>query len=359
MNPDKNIKDILKKSGVDALLITNVANISWLTSFYGFSTLEREAFVLLTKNKKLVITDGRYAEAAGKIKGFDLAGRTTTRSVSQILEELSQKYKLTKIGFEEENLSFLEHKVLSRKIKGVKLVSTGKYLAHLRILKNENEIQAIKSACKITDAAFTHILRYLKPGVTEKEIALELEFFIKKKGGELSFPSIVAFGANSSVPHHSTGNKRLVLKDKFILLDFGVKKDQYCSDMSRTVFIGKVDEKLIKMYQTVLDSQQKAIEKIAVGKRAGEIDQVAREYIIGQGYPSIPHSLGHGVGLEVHESPTLAPKSRDLLKPGMVFTIEPGIYIPGLGGVRIEDDILLTKSGPQILTRSSKAIIEI
>ncbi len=352
------MKNFLKEKRLDGFLISNIYNISYLTDFYGFSKDEREAYILITKNKNFIITDGRYKEAVLKnIPHFTLCLRSPGETVSEIIKELVLKYKIKKIGFEENSLTVFEFKSFSKKVQGVKFVPAE--IKSLRVIKNENEIRYIKKACKIGDLAYSGILEKLRIGVTEKEIATELEFFIKKNRGELSFPSIVAFGKNSSMPHHQTGDKKLTRGDKFILLDFGVKFNNYCSDMTRTVFIGKVTPEIRKMYQTVLDAQKKAIEKLKTGIKASNVDKTARNYITECGFPTIPHSLGHGVGLEVHESPRLAPKSKDILKENMVFTIEPGIYIPNFGGVRIEDVVLLTKTGAKLLTHSPKGMIEV
>ncbi|MDP3733126.1 MAG: M24 family metallopeptidase, partial [Candidatus Daviesbacteria bacterium] len=211
------------------------------------------------------------------------------------------------------------------------------------------------------DLAFDFILKKIQSGITEKEIAKELENFIKYKGAVISFPSIVAFGKNSSVPHHQTGDKRLTINDKLILLDFGVKINGYCSDMTRTIFFGKPSGKQRKIYETVLEAQKRAVDfvnkQIKNGKiiKAKEVDQVAREYIKSKGFFDIPHSLGHGIGLEVHEHPNLSPKSKDILKEGMVFSIEPGIYIQGEGGVRIEDLFVLEKG---VLRKLTCAFVE-
>ena len=189
-----------------------------------------------------------------------------------------------------------------------------------------------------------------------------MEYFIKKHGAELSFPSIVAFGKNSSVPHHQTGNTKLTERIKLILLDFGVKYENYCSDMTRTIFFGKPSEKQKKIFEVVLEAQQKAANflgsAIKFGKKvsASEVDKAARDYIISKGYLTIPHSLGHGIGLEVHEHPSLSPRSKDTLKEGMVFSIEPGIYLPNFGGVRVEDLFVIQKNTLNQLTLSSKKL---
>lgn len=253
------------------------------------------------------------------------------------------------------------------------------------MIKKPEEIQAIEKACQLGDKTFNYILKKIKPGVTEKQLAFEIKFFIKKHGGGTSFRPIVAFGANSSIPHHKTSNKQLATRE-LVLLDFGVKLNNYCSDMTRVVFFGKATNKQKHIYETVLQAQKVAIEHLGRWQaerktprgwptrpersrrdglprggtiEAKEVDKVARDYIINAGFPTMPHGLGHGVGLKVHEPPRLSPKSKNVLKPGMVFSIEPGIYLPGKFGIRIEDLVALTPSGLQILTQAPKEIIEL
>ena len=278
------------------------------------------------------------------------------------------------MGIEEDELTITEHKLLKKHFKKTKHFDIK---AH-RSIKTPEEIKKIEKAAKLGDLAFKYILKKIKTGITEKQLAYELEMFIKQNGAELSFPSIVAFGKNSSIPHHQTGDSILGEKNgQFILLDFGVKYQNYCSDMTRTIFFGNPTEKQEKIYKTVLTAQQKVIDFInsATGSgkivKASEVDNIARDYIISKGYPTIPHSLGHGIGLEVHEHPSLSPKSKEFLKEGMVFSIEPGIYLKGFGGVRIEDLFCISKTVPsetkglyvleekglKQLTKSSKEII--
>jgi len=231
-----------------------------------------------------------------------------------------------------------------------------------KAVKSPNEISKIESACMLGDKTFSYIMKKIHLGITEKEVALEINSFIKKSGGKPSFPTIVAFGKNSVNIHNVPTNNKLT-KNQFILLDFGVKINDYCSDMTRTIFSGKPTTKQKKMYQTVLKAQLKAIQQLnnLVIKqfeiKAFEIDKIARDHIISKGYPSIPHSLGHGIGKRVHESFRISPKSKNYLKKRMVFSIEPGIYLPDFGGVRIEDLVVLEKTGPRLLTHSPKNII--
>lgn len=232
-------------------------------------------------------------------------------------------------------------------------------------IKNMQEISAIEKACKLGEKLFDYVLAKIKPNVSEKQVVTEIMNFIKENNTRVSFRPIVAFGKNSFEPHHKPNETKLK-KGDLILLDFGVKVDNYCSDMTRTVFMGKTTLEQKKIYQTVLIAQQKTIEFLnkyysknvnsILGKH---VDKIAREYIIKSGYPPMPHGLGHGIGRKIHEPPKLSSRSKHVLRPGMVFSLEPGIYISGFGGVRIEDLVVLEKNGPKILTHFSKEIIEL
>jgi len=361
----KKLKDQLKKEKLDAVFISSVSNISYLTGYTNFSKDEREAYILVGNNFQYIITDGRYSEAIKKeVSHLKLYERGFENSTEDLLKSLKGKIKT--LGIEEDNLTVAEHKAIKKHFKNLKHFE----VSNLRSIKEKWEIQKIKKACELGDKTFKFILGKIKVGVTEKQVAQELEKFIEENGAEFSFPPIVAFGKNSSIPHHQTSNKRLTINDKLILLDFGVRWENYCSDMTRTIFFGKPDSKQKKIYEAVLKTQQEAVKfiefSIKAGKqlKASDVDKVARDYIISKGYPSIPHSLGHGVGLEVHEHPHLSPKSKEVLKEGMVFSIEPGIYlpagrygIPDFGGVRIEDLFILQKDGLKQITNSPKNLI--
>ena len=225
-------------------------------------------------------------------------------------------------------------------------------------IKSSREIVLIEKACKLGDLTFSYVLKKIKTGITEKQISLEIQRFIRKNNAKLSFRPIVAFGKNSSEPHHKANNTKLQ-KGNIVKLDLGVKLNGYCSDMTRTVFIGKTSNKQKRVYQTVLKAQQKGIDYVKTNCKTFDVDKLVRNYIIEKGFPSIPHTLGHGIGKKTHEYFRLGPKSKMILKDGMTFTIEPGIYIKGFGGVRIEDTIVLEKKGARLLTHSPKNIIEL
>lgn len=345
--------------GLDAILISSIPNIIYLTNYSGFSKEEREAYLFITKDSQYILTDGRYSEAVKTlIPDFKLIEISSKTSATQTLKKLVKQHKIKKIGFEGHNINHLEHKKLTQTVGKMSHV----VLHSLRIIKNPDEISKIEKACKLGDKTFNYILKEIKLGISEKELAIKIEIFIKENLADISFPPIVAFGKNSALPHHVPTTYKLQ-PNSIVLLDFGVKLNNYCSDMTRTIFFCKAPAEFKKTYNTVLESQKLAIDSIsrchAEFISTSQIDKVARDYIISKGYPTIPHSLGHGIGLEVHEAPSLSPKSKDILKEGMVFSIEPGIYIPNFGGVRIEDLVVLEKSGPRLLTHSPKTLIEL
>lgn len=379
------VQTLLKEKSLDAILISSVPNIIYLTNYAGFSIHEREAYLLIAKTRNYLFTDGRYITAVKDLPDCTVIEIAVNNSLTTILKNIVKKDRLRVVGFEGNNITVNECKLLKKCFP--KFFPT--HLRDLRLIKQQDEIIAIKNACALGDKTFDYILGEIKPGLSEKDIALLIEIFIKKNGGDLSFPSIVAFGKNSSVPHHQTSNQCLASSGQFVLLDFGVKLNNYCSDMTRTVFMGSADAESIKIYQVVFDAQQKVIEYLSKHLRGGrvlntskrktpgrwrsndfdsfqvegikakEIDKVARDYIFSQGYPTIPHSLGHGTGIEVHEAPAISLNSKDMIKPGMVFSIEPGIYLPNNIGVRIEDLFAIEKNTLLPLTNAPKELIEL
>jgi Xaa-Pro aminopeptidase len=231
----------------------------------------------------------------------------------------------------------------------------------MRMIKDEEEIKFIKKACEITDLGFNYILNFIKEGVRECEISLELEYFLKKNFNiqKLAFPVIVAGGSNSAIPHYPTGDYKIRYGD-CILIDFGVIFSNYCSDLTRTVFLGKIDSEKKKIYYLVKDSQKIAIEKIREGERCKNVEKVVREYFKEKGFNKyFIHNLGHGLGRQVHEFPSISSKDKTILNSGMVFTIEPGLYFPGKYGIRIEDVVLINKKEVELITKSEKNILVI
>lgn len=351
----ESIREKLEKEKLDAVLISAVSNITYLTGYAAFSKEEREAYLLIGEDFQYIITDGRYTIAIKEnIPHFELFERSHQNPTEELFKRVKDKVKT--LGIEEDNLTVIEHKEIKKHFKKFK------HFKIERSIKTKDEIKKIEKACQIGDLAFEYILKQITEGISEKEVINKLEDFIKRQRAEFSFPAIVAFGVNSAVPHHQTGDKRLTINDILILMDFGVKFEDYCSDMTRSVVFGKASQKQKNIYGTVLMAQQKAVEFIEKSIKSGkeikvsDVDKEAREYIVSQNFPSIPHSLGHGIGLEVHEAPHIAPKSMEVLKEGMVFSIEPGIYIEGFGGVRIEDLFVYSEERLRQLTASSKIL---
>jgi len=366
MNPQlKKLQKLLQVENLDAVLISSLPNITYLTNFFGFSTEDRDAYLLITKTTSYIFTHGIYKEAVEKqVKNFDLIPITRENPIGAALKKIVTDEKVKKIGFESFDLKINEYERLTKHIDK-KILTPTNIIHNLRIIKSSDEIQAIKKACELGDKTFSHILKNIKATMTEKELAFEIEFFIKKQGADISFPPVVAFGANASQPHHVATDIKLK-NNTLVLVDFGVKLNNYCSDMTRTFFFGKATEEQKKVYQIVLESQQKAINYIISSFqnaksliKATEVDHSARQHIMDQDFPSMPHSLGHGIGLEVHELPRLTMVSEDILKPGMVFSIEPGIYLPDEFGVRIEDLYAIENKMLVQLTNAPKRLTEI
>ncbi|HEX8931878.1 MAG TPA: aminopeptidase P family protein [Patescibacteria group bacterium] len=355
------LREIMIQDSLDAILISSLPNIIYLTNFAHFSDLEREAYLLITKNSQYIFTDARYSHAVKtQLKNFQLLEISIQKSFIQHLKQLIHDQKIKKMGLEENNLTVAEHKKIISVFKNSLHIN----LRDLRIKKNPWEIKHLKKSCQIGDQAFTYICKQIKLGMTEKELVFKLETFIRQQGADIAFPTIVAFGKNAAIPHHKSGNEKLTANN-FILLDFGVKYENCCSDMTRTIFFGKATNEQKKVYETVLTAQEKAMQqysnlaKQSKPVKAANIDKAARDYIISKGYPSIPHSLGHGIGLQVHEAPSLSPGSKDILANGMVFSIEPGIYLNDNFGIRIEDLFAIENNKLIRLTKSPRDLIQI
>src|SRR5258708_7761848 len=359
INRLRKINSLLQEKNLDAILISSVPNIFYLTDFSNFSSEEREAYVLITKDKQYVFTDGRYIDAVKKeVQNFLFHEITAQTPFIKHLTTIVKQTNIKTIGFEETNITYWEYKRLAE----TKCTLVPVEISTIRSQKEPDEIIKIRAACQLGDETFRYMLSKVEPDVTEKALQTEIELFIKQHGADISFKPIVAFGENAAIPHHQSGNRKLRQGD-CVLFDLGAKVNNYCSDMSRTVFFGKPTSEQKKVYQTVLESQKRAIDSLSKDGSssrsvlAKNVDAISRNYITSQNYPTIPHSLGHGTGIEVHESPHVSPAAKDTLKENMVFSIEPGIYLPNFMGVRIEDLVLLTKTGVEILTLSPKELI--
>ncbi|WP_282244170.1 Xaa-Pro peptidase family protein [Psychrobacillus sp. NEAU-3TGS] len=345
------LRTALEEKGIDALLITNGYNRRYMTGFTGTAGV-----AIVSKNDAVFITDFRYTEqAASQIKDFRIVKHEKT-----LIEEVAKQVAemgIQSLGFEKEDLTYSSFELYKQAVKA-DLVPLSGLVEKIRLIKTDEEISIIKAACRIADEAYEHIVTYIKPGMTELQVSNELEFFMRKRGAtSSSFDTIVASGVRSALPHGVASDK-VIEVGNFVTLDFGAIYNGYISDTTRTVAVGEPSEQLKEIYQIVLDSQLLALEKVKPGMTGKEADAIARDYIASKGYgEAFGHSLGHGIGLEVHEGPGLSFRSDIVLEPGMVITIEPGIYLPNIGGVRIEDDALVTENGLEKLTHSTKELL--
>lgn len=357
-NRIKKLRKFIYEKKLDSILITNPINLIYYSGFMPLDISDREAFVLITNRNCYILTSKLYAdEVKDYVKDFILKETSTLNTSSQVMNKILKEEGLKTVGFEENNLKYSEYIHFKETLK---LIPTN--INHLRVEKDHDEMDSLAKACRIGDAAYEFILGKIKPGITEEDLAFQLEIFMREQHSTPSFPSIVAFGKNAAIPHHVTGKEKLI-KNNFVLLDFGVKVNNYCSDMTRTVFLGKPTDREKKIYYAVLEAQQYSIEylrnKYSSDKnviKASDVDRIARNHILEQGFHSFPHSLGHGIGLQVHEAPSISPNSFNMLGNGMVFSIEPGIYILNETGVRIEDLVALEKNEVKLLTNASKKL---
>lgn len=317
--------------------------------------------VLIGLSEVLMFADFRYFEEAQRsvpdcITVIQPSGRLIS---GELADRLSGFGKL-RIGYEEARLVCAEYDALSSALPNAELVAAGEVLAEPRRIKQSSELEKIKQAQKITDDAFSHILTVLSPDMTELDVAAELEYFMKRAGAEdKSFETIAVSGKNSSSPHKTPENRKL--ERGFLTMDFGAVVEGYRSDMTRTVVLGCADDEMRRLYGTVLEAQRAVLDVIGVGKRNCEMDRIARDIIDGAGYAgAFGHSLGHGVGLEIHEAPNLSQRDDgQILKAGNVVTVEPGIYVAGRFGCRIEDMVIITEDGAEDITTSPKELIEL
>src|SRR6185437_2052349 len=357
------LRKLMAEEKLYSVLISSLSNITYLSDFSGFTTEDRDAYLLITQKKQFIFTHPIYREVAEKdFKDFTLVEMRRNNPFSLALKNIIEKEKISSMGFEAFDLKVSDYERITKEINK-KILKSVNLLGEIRVFKNSEEIQAIKKACQLGDKTFEFICKQIKLGITEIELALEIEYFIRKHGAGISFDPIVAFGPNASQPHHIPDRTKLK-KNSFVLLDFGTKLNSYCSDMTRTVFFGKANTNQRKLYDAVLNAQKTSVEYLKKELKqnnsvlASKIDQVGRDYLTSLSISPFNHS-SHGIGLNVHERPHLFPSSNDTMKNGMVFSIEPGTYEPGNHGIRIED-IFAIEDGKLIqLTKSSSNFIEI
>ncbi len=344
----------LIKENIDAVWIGNIVNIRYLTGFTGST-----ADLLLLREEGYILVDSRYWEQASlEVKGVEPVLVNEDVNIYTFLKELKERNKLRSIGFESNYVSYNTWQKLREILDNVELVPLENWVEELRMIKEEEEIKKIEKALRIAERAFEKLLEMIKPGVSEKDLAVELEYQMAKLGSEkIAFETIVASGERGALPHGKASNKK-VKHGEFIVFDFGSVYEGYHSDITRTIFLGEPREEEILIYNIVLEAQKRVEEIIGEGLECSFVDRVARDIISENGLGNyFGHGLGHGVGLEIHELPRLSPKSNIILKEGMVVTVEPGVYIPGKFGIRIEDLVVVGKKGSKILNKLTNDLI--
>ena len=346
----------IEKLGFDGAILLDEVSQRWATGFY-----ITDGIVFVNAKETLLVTDSRYIEAARKNVAPDVtAVLPGESSMLRTVYENAKKQGVKKICFDGGRLTVSELSRLQKVLEGITLTDVPALCDELRMVKTPAEIDSIRTAQSITDAAFTYICGVIKKGMTELEVAAELEFFMRKNGADgLAFETIAVSGPKSSLPHGVPGNVVLT-ENSFLTMDYGARYNGYCSDMTRTVVLGKADDEMKFIYNTVLQAQKAAIAAYRPGVTGQFVDAAARDIIKAAGYgDNFGHSTGHSLGLEIHESPRSSVKSGDVFVPGQLMTAEPGIYLEGKYGVRIEDLLLSTENGNEDLTKSPKELIEL
>lgn len=357
MNHFKQIADRLKEYGLDAMLLTGEANRFYASGFHSAGT---DGIALVTKTKSYYFTDSRYIEAAGRyVQGAEIqeVGRGRSRSYTTLIAETVSKHKICRMGFEDASMTVQDYETY-RSGLSCELVPATALLRKLRYVKDEDELSQMIAAQRIAERALEKILEEIHPGVTERELAARLQYLMLHYGAEnMSFDPIVVSGPNGSLPHGVPG-ERALQSGEFVTMDFGCVKNGYCSDMTRTVAVGFATEEMQMVYSTVLSAQKAGIAAAKAGATGQEVDGAARKVITSAGYGEyFTHSFGHGVGVEIHESPNASPLNDKILPAGTVISAEPGIYLPGKLGVRIEDVVVLRQDGCMDITRAPKDLL--
>ena len=348
------IKEILTELNLDAFYITHIPNIRYLSGFSGSS-----AYIIITKDKNYFYTDFRYqSQSHEQVKGFEIA---VNFSPAVNIKETILNEKFTNVGFESTHLTIHQLNLLKESLPAVNFISVPERIEKLTMIKTAEEVSKIKKACEITDKVFDKLLEIIKPGMKESDVSAEISYWHKKYGAEKdSFDPIVASGWRGALPH-GMASQKVIESGELVTLDFGCIYEGFCSDMTRTIAVGKPkSDEMVKIYDVVLQSQLLAVNAAKAGVRTKDLDKIARDYINGKGYEGkFGHGLGHGLGIEVREMPSVSQRMDIEIPSDVVFTIEPGIYIEGLGGVRIEDDVFTKAGGCDVLNSSPKELIVI
>lgn len=347
------VRDIIQSMNLDSCILRGMENIFYLTGFRG-----SEGTLLVTRDDVILFTDFRYiTHAYGVTHNIKIV---ELKEKENALGEVCAEYGIKRMGFDSLHTSYDIYLRWKEKMPAVELVALRNIVEDIRRQKEIEEIYVISKAIDIATDAFKRVLEKIYPGQTEKDIANELEYIMRQCGAEgPSFNTIVASGIRAAMPHAEPAEKK-IQEGETVVVDFGAKYEGYCSDETCTLFVGRVDEKMMEIFNVVNDAKKKAIEKVKVGMPLKELDSIVRGFIEDAGYGKFfRHGVGHGIGIAVHESPVINSMADGIIEENMVFTIEPGIYIPDMGGVRLEDMLLITQNGARVLTHIQKEILQI
>lgn len=344
-------REQMRKHGVDALLISSQSNVYYVSGFYAE---EGVAQILLTQTHAILMSDGRFmSDAAEQTEGFAI--QRWKCDMFTDLGKLIDSLALHWVWIDGDAVSYAQAQTL-KKNTSAEIIEAFKLLEGLRAVKDEEELSKIRTACRIADEAFQEILKFLRPQISEQEVCNELEYQLRKRGATTcSFEMIVASGARGALPHGVATNKVIQAGD-MVTMDFGALYEHYRSDITRTVAVGEPDERLKEIYSIVKEAQQIGRQNLKAGVRSCDLEQKIRGFIEQSGY-SLIHGPGHSFGLDIHEAPFISRTNKEAFQEGTVITLEPGIYVPGLGGIRIEDDFLITRDGCEALTHADRELI--
>ena len=337
-------------------MILDPVNVGYLTGFTGST-----AAFLVTADRAAFLTDPRYtAQAATQCRGFELATTDGSGGYDPAIAKVAGQLGITSLAVESDFVTLTRFQQLEKAMPAISLQPTAELVGPLRQIKDAEEIAAIREACALVDRGFSYLLTAIRPGLTEREVAADLEYFLKRSGSEKeAFDTIVASGPNSALPHARPGNRALEPGD-FITFDFGARVRGYASDLTRTVVLGTATGRQRELYEIVREALAAGTAAIRAGAGGKEVDAAARDQIQARGYGEhFGHGLGHGLGRVVHDHVAFSQRSQLVLAPGMVLTVEPGIYLDGWGGVRIEDDVLVTETGCEVLTTAPRELVEV
>jgi Xaa-Pro aminopeptidase len=346
------IQERLESEGIDAAYVAHLPNVRYLCGFTGSN-----GSLVIGRSAARFLTDGRYrAQAAQEVQGAEVEVYGLPDDLDRGLRRALSDFEAARVGFEAVHTTVAMLDRL-RAAGGPAFVPTTELVERLRMVKEPEELDRIREAARMADEGLAHVLERVSEGVSERELALELEFFMRRRGADdVSFDPIVAAAERSALPH-ARPTDRQVEKGRYLLFDLGCIYEGYCSDMTRTVVVGEPDDRHREIYELVARAQQAGLDAVEPGRPAAEVDRAARGVIEEAGLgDAFGHGLGHGVGIEIHEAPTIRATSRDVLEVGQVITIEPGVYLPGWGGVRVEDLVAVTPGGPAVLSRSPKEL---